>query len=880
MKRAIKILFFLLGVSVVLLIILWTTLTRWAPVVAKHFLPTPVTLSLSEPQLVNHQIRFPSVGLSANNCSLATVTDARISFFPIRAKVDGLDVNAECLDGIKTSEESPSSPINITEILDAIPQFSLVIDKITLHSWEQYQGSLWLRSTADSPLMLDYQGKNVRVSSFVNSQNQLIVQQFSATLPQSTLALEELQALDQNKPQEEPQHIELTAQLALPLTTAQLPETGDIEAQFKLIELNKRLNTKLHWQRDQGLLTVTDLEQQQELFHLPWQVSSSQVTVTDGQWRWNDGQIPLHGGIAFQIDNWNQTLSEFVVSGRLNMLTDAKKGKANLVLTLEPSRINLLDADIDFRLNGQVKYDDMVLDINLPAKIAGQLVSPTVAFMPGSLLRAYGRVSPTILLREIRLPLAGTRLNAEGISGRLQAILKVKEQYWGDFDIHLDGSANKFNIDKGKWFWNYWGNAQLPALAARWDVKGNGSWQDTQLTLNSLNTGFDQIKYGLLSMSAPRLKLTSPLVWQRDHAKADFYGALQLTSNRMLFGADSYLPKITANAELKGTSPASFQLKGDLSTRQVGPIVIFGRWDGERLRGEARWPEQSVKAFQTLIPKDLGIELREGKLFSQAAFSMTPENGFIAGGHWRVQNTSLWMKDGELNGLDFVLPWKLHNSTWTLGEKSPVELRIKHVSNLFEFTDIKADLSGTYPPTETHPIQLSNVGFKMLGGEINLDLLRWPQNKPATISVHQVELSELFTKLKVSQFAVSGRVNGELPFYLNNPDWIIKGGWMENNGPLTLRLDTNFVESIAKDNISAGSAIGWLQYLEIQRSRTDVNVTNLGLLTMSTILEGYNTKEAKKREVHLNYHHEENIFQLWRSLRFGTGLEEWLEKNI
>lgn len=880
MKRAIKILFFLLGVSVVLLIILWSTLTRWAPIVASHFLPPPVTLSLSEPQLVNHQIRFPSVGLSANNCSLVTVTDARISFFPIRAKIDGLDVNAECLDSIKTSEESPSSPINITEILDALPQFSLVIDKITLHSWEQYQGSLWLRSTADSPLMLDYQGENVRVSSFVNSQNQLIVQQFSATLPQSTLALEELQTLDQRKPQEEPQHIELTAQLALPLTTAQLPETGDIEAQFKLIELNKRLNTKLHWQRDQGLLTVTDLEQQKELFHLPWQVSSSQVIVTDGQWRWDDAQVPLHGGIAFQIDNWNQALSEFVVSGRLNMLTDAKKGKANLVLTLEPSRINLLDANIDFRLNGQVKYDDMVLDINLPAKIAGQLVSPTVAFMPGSLMRAYGQVSPTILLREIRLPLAGTRLNADGISGRLQAILKVKEQYWGDFDIHLDGSANKFNIDKGKWFWNYWGNAQLPALAARWDVKGNGNWQDTQLTLNSLNTGFDQIKYGLLSMSAPRLKLTSPLVWQRDPAKADFYGALQLTSNRMLFGADSYLPKITANAELKGTSPASFQLKGDLSTRQVGPIVIFGRWDGERLRGEARWPEQSVKAFQTLIPKDLNIELREGKLFSQAAFSMTPENGFIAGGHWRVQNTSLWMKDGELNGLDFVLPWKLHNSTWTLGEKSPVELRIKHVSNLFEFTDIKADLSGTYPPTETHPIQLSNVGFKMLGGEINLDLLRWPQNKPATISVHQVELSELFTKLKVSQFAVSGRVNGELPFYLNNPDWIIKGGWMENSGPLTLRLDTNFVESIAKDNISAGSAIGWLQYLEIQRSRTDVNVTNLGLLTMSTILEGYNTKEAKKREVHLNYHHEENIFQLWRSLRFGTGLEEWLEKNI
>ncbi|MCQ8205754.1 YdbH domain-containing protein, partial [Vibrio parahaemolyticus] len=83
----------------------------------------------------------------------------------------------------------------------------------------------------------------------------------------------------------------------------------------------------------------------------------------------------------------------------------------------------------------------------------------------------------------------------------------------------------------------------------------------------------------------------------------------------------------------------------------------------------------------------------------------------------------------------------------------------------------------------------------------------------STIRLHQIELSQLFTILKVSQFAVSGKVNGELPFYLNNPEWIVKQGWVENNGPITLRLDTQFVESIQKDNISAGSAIGWLQYL-------------------------------------------------------------------
>ncbi|MDE5306417.1 YdbH domain-containing protein [Providencia stuartii] len=121
---------------------------------------------------------------------------------------------------------------------------------------------------------------------------------------------------------------------------------------------------------------------------------------------------------------------------------------------------------------------------------------------------------------------------------------------------------------------------------------------------------------------------------------------------------------------------------------------------------------------------------------------------------------------------------------------------------------------------------------------------------------------------------------GNYLFYLNNPEWIVKNGWLENSGPLALRLDTQFVESIKADNMSAGAAIGWLQYLEISRSRTDVNITNLGLLTMKTIIQGFNPQESKKREVHLNYTHEENIFQLWRSLRFGSNLEEWLEKNI
>ncbi|GAB1438913.1 YdbH family protein [Providencia sp.] len=862
MKRAFKILLCSLGGVLALIAFLWITISRWAPIVASHYLPDPLKLALSEPRIVEEQLQLSVVSLNAENCKLAEVNNIRVSLFPIHLNVDDLVVSPECLSAIKTSETNNTEALNIDELLNNIPIFSLVIKNINVKPWSDYQGSIWLRHTHENPLQFDFRGDNLRLSSLINSDNQLLIEEFSAFLP------------------EQKQTIELAGNIQLPLMADQLPEKGELNANFKLLNPEKLLRANLSWKDNKGEIKVTDTEKQQEILSLPWLITPVTVQVSQGKWQWNDAAIPLQGGLSFQIDNWNNQLSDMVFSGRLNMLTQAKKGKANLMLTLPETHVDLIDTAVNFRLNGQVKYDDMVLDINLPAQISGQLTAVKISFLSGALLRAYGRASPTILLKEIRLPLAGTSLSKEGISGRLQAILKVQEQYWGDFAIHLDGKANSFTLDNGKWFWNYWGNAKLPSLSANWDIKGNGSWQDTLITLNSLTTGFNQIEYGLLSMRAPRLQLTKPLVWQRDQNKAAFNCSLQLISERMQFGTESYLPKITMNADINGKSPADFQLKGDLSTKDVGPIVIFSRWDGERLRGEARWPEQSVSAFQTLIPADLGIELKQGKLFSQAAFSITPEDGFIAGGHWRVENTSLWLKDGELSGLDFVLPWRLKQSTWTFGEKTPVALRIKRLNNLFELTNIKADLSGTYPPTDATPLKLTNVGFNMLNGEVSMDLLRWPQIEPATIKLKQIELSRLFTILKVSQFAVSGKVDGELPFYLSNPEWIVKNGWMENSGPLTLRLDSQFVDSIREDNLSAGSALGWLQYLEIKRSRTDVNLTNLGLLTMKTIIEGYNTQEKKKREVHLNYQHEENIFQLWRSLRFGNSLEEWLEKNL
>lgn len=106
----------------------------------------------------------------------------------------------------------------------------------------------------------------------------------------------------------------------------------------------------------------------------------------------------------------------------------------------------------------------------------------------------------------------------------------------------------------------------------------------------------------------------------------------------------------------------------------------------------------------------------------------------------------------------------------------------------------------------------------------------------------------------------------------------MRNGWIENDRALTLRLDRDLVNAISEDNMATGDIMDWLGYMEISRSRADVNLSNLGLLTMDAQIKGFNPTKNAERLVVLNYHHEEDIFQLWRSLRFGDNLQDTLQQ--
>lgn len=851
----------LLLLFILLPLTLLMTLAQWLPGLVGVWLPAGTRIAIeASPRLTRHALQIPDLRYLVDDCEIARIQDATLSH-PSRWKLDivALDLNAACLNKLPQSQPTTAAPKTLAEWQSLLPNTWLTIDQLTLSPWQQWQGKL---SASMTPALqeITYQGEQVHLRGHLRGQA-LSITEFEIHLPES------------------PQPVKLLGEFTMPLVPDGLPVKGHAVATFTVPQLSSLVDADLEWRKNEGQLVVMSRDNPDPLLDLPWTITQQQLTISDGRWNWALQDMPLSGRVGLKIDNWQGGLENARISGRLNVLTHGDAGKGNAVLTIGPGKLSMENSAMPLQLTGEAKQNDLIFYAVLPANLTGSLADPQLAFEPGALLRSRGRIINSLNIDDVRWPLAGVKLTQKGIDGRLQAILRAHENEMGDFALHLDGQANDFLPDNGLWQWRYWGEGHFTPMQARWDVAGKGNWQNSEITLSELSTGFDKLQYGTMLVSQPRLVLDKPIIWQRDANKPHFSGALLLDAGQTTFTGGSILPPSTLKFSVDGSDPTLFQFNGDLHADAIGPVRVGGRWDGVRLRGQAWWPKQSLTVFQPLVPPDWKMKLRDGQLYAQIAFSAAAGQGFEAGGHGVLKGGSAWMPDNEINGVDFVLPFRFSEGTWSLGTRRPVSLRIAEVINQVTAHNITADLQGNYPWSEEHPLLLTDVNVDVLGGKITMQQLRMPQHDAALLRVQNISSSELVSAVNPKQFAMSGPVSGALPFWLNDEKWIIKDGWLMNPGPMTLRLDKDTADAIVKDNITAGSAINWLRYMEISRSWTKINLDNLGILTMQATINGTSRVEGKSSTVRLNYTHEENVFTLWRSLRFGDNLQTWLEQH-
>ncbi|UYP71771.1 YdbH family protein [Pantoea dispersa] len=861
MTRGLRRLLAALLALILLLLGLLLTLTHWLPRLAGIWLPENTRVELhGAPHWQQGRLVFPDVRYLAGDCLLAQVADVALGRTQQRWQLDAREValNSDCLQALPHSA-TRDAPRSLAEWQQMLPGADIHLQQLSILPWQQYAGRFDL--TLDKDLQqLRYQGDNLRVAARLQGQ-QLHIDQLQLSHPLL------------------PQPVELHGNLTLPTFADGLPVAGELSGALNLTQWPQPLALTLNWQQQQGELVVRQQQEPQPLLQLPWQVDAQQIRITAGHWRWPFGSQPLSGGVALTLDDWQQGLEQTQIRGRFNLLTAGRGGKGNLVLSVGPGKLSLTDSALPFQLTGESKFADLQLYGTIPGQLHGMLSDPQLSLQPGALLRLRGRILSTLEVDEARWPLAGVSVASRGINGRLQAILNAHDPSFGRFRLHLDGRASDFWPDSGRWNWRYWGEGVMAPLSAKWDVKGTGSWHDTLISLDTLNTGFDQLAYGMVQVDKPRLTLTAPVRWQRDVAQPAFNGGFALRSGQTRFSYGGWLPASELRFDAKGRDPGHFLWRGQLTAEDIGPLRVHGRWDGERLRGEAWWPAQSLSVFQPLLSSDLKMRIQSGELRAQMAFSAAGGQGFEAGGFWAVKQGSVWMPDSEINGIDFTLPFRLKDHQWQLGRRGPVSLRIAEVKNQFALQNITADLQGHYPWQERQPLTLSNVNLDLLGGHVSMPALRLPQHQPARISLRDIDLSRLVTALKPKQFAMSGKVNGELPLWVNNPHWLIEKGWIANSGPLTFRMDKDMADAIVSNNVAAGAAMDWLRYMEIARSWATLDLDNFGNLILQSEVKGTSQFSNRRQSVNLNYRHQENLFQLWRSLRFGDNLQSWVEQN-
>ena len=847
--------------AILLLTGLLLTVTQWLPRLVGLWLPTDTTISLDgRPRWSHGALILPGVRYYIGDCELAAISDVSLRYQQQRwlADAGALTIDSRCA-GKPQTDESSDAPRTLAEWQQMLPGARVHIRQLTLQPWPEWSGDLQLDFEPDRQ-HLRYQGDNVSLEAELKQQ-ELTLNSLSLQIP----------GLD--KP------IALTGSLTLPRIPDALPQSGTLNGDLALNSLPEPLSVRLAWQQQSGSLTVNAAKQSQALLELPWHIDPQQIQLLQGRWNWPWGPQPLSGGITLRAEGWKQGLEKAEISGRLNVLTQGRGGKGNVVLNIGPGHLDWQDSRLPLQLTGDSKLAEMQFYARLIGELRGPLTDPRLDLLPGALLRMKGRLLSTLEVDEARWPLAGVSLSSAGIDGRLQAILSAHDTQMGRFRLHLDGRATDFWPDKGLWRWRYWGDGRLVPLEAKWDVKGDGRWQDSLIELTSLSTGFDRLSYGSVTVGAPRLTLVKPLRWQRDPQAPGFDGELVLNAGETRFSAGGYLPTSALTLAVRGRDPENFLYSGALRAKKIGPVQVRGRWDGERLRGQAWWPEQSLRVFQPLLSPDLQLTIQGGTLKAQVAFSAASDQGLEAGGHWLVKNGRALLPDNEINGVDFSLPFRLQAHRWYFGTHGPVSLRIGEIKNQFTMKNMTADLRGGYPWTEQQPLSLTNVSLDVLGGTLSLDRLQMPQTEAAKIHVQHIALSEMVTAMKIKQIALSGHINGELPVWLNNTHWLVKDGWIANSGPLTVRMDKDMADAISSNNIAAGAAIDWLRYMEVSRSWATIDLDNLGWMTLTAKVNGTSRFSDRNQRVALNYTQQENLFQLWRSLRFGDNLQSWVEEN-
>uniref|UniRef100_A0A6V7KI40 Dicarboxylate transport domain-containing protein n=1 Tax=Bracon brevicornis TaxID=1563983 RepID=A0A6V7KI40_9HYME len=351
-----------------LVLVIWYTSPQWLAAVARRVLPEGASFILKSRPVWHQGVNTAGVRIAVGYCVLLDVDNIQLARAQQRWRVDidRLTLDTACLPASSDDAE----PALLAQWQARLFAADINIGRLAVLPWDSYAGKVQLVIERQQ-LSLRYQSELLSLTAKVEGAH-------------FTLDSAEFTAPDVAS------RLVLCGEADLADSVSQPPLRGALQGRMESGSIPDPLTVALNWQGPQGVLRLEAQHDSTPLVSLPWKMSPDRIDIENGIWRWPYAAQPLSGNVSMTLHDWREGWQQTRIDVRLNMLTQGHNGRANAVLVLGPGRVGLIDSALRFQLTGQANLADISLSATIPGEIRGSVINPTLALLPGSLLRAWG----------------------------------------------------------------------------------------------------------------------------------------------------------------------------------------------------------------------------------------------------------------------------------------------------------------------------------------------------------------------------------------------------------------------------------------------------------------------------------------------------------
>ena len=88
------------------------------------------------------------------------------------------------------------------------------------------------------------------------------------------------------------------------------------------------------------------------------------------------------------------------------------------------------------------------------------------------------------------------------------------------------------------------------------------------------------------------------------------------------------------------------------------------------------------------------------------------------------------------------------------------------------------------------------------------------------------------------------------------------------------------VSSLKKGGLTERMLVDLLKEMELEKSHANLNLTPDGNMTLEATITGLNPTRRPHHPITLNYSHQENMFELWDMVDYGSQFEQNLQYQL